>query len=171
MATTTRSKTNSAARTRYEDDVFTWAGEQIELLRAGQLSEVDALNIAEELSDVANSIRSSLESAIAVLTMHLLKWDHQPTRRSRIWELTIAEQRRQIRRLLKRNPGLKSVLAEGIEEGYADGRGRALIETKLARNLLPEACPYLFDEMMHRTIEFEDRPARGRKPRKGQQSK
>ena len=165
MATTTRPKSRSPARTRYEDDVYTWVSEQIALLRVGPLSEIDAVNIAEELSDVGNEIRSSLESAIAVLTMHLLKWDHQPARRSRSWKLTIAEQRRGIRRLLKRNPGLKSVLAEGIEEGYADGRGRALMETKLAEDELPEPCPYTFDDMMDRTIEFQEPPSRLRKRR------
>ena len=165
MATTTRTKSSAPARTRYEDDVYTWVAEQTALLRAGRMSDVDALNVAEELSDVGNEIRSSLESAIAVLTMHLLKWDHQPSRRSRSWKLSIAEQRRRIARLLKRNPGLKSVLAEGIEEGHADGRGRALMETKLAEDALPEACPYTFDDMMDRTIEFEEPPTRGRKRR------
>ena len=165
MATTARSKSTATARTRYQDDVYTWVAEQTALLRAGRLREVDALNVAEELSDVGNEIRSSLESAIAVLTMHLLKWDHQARLRSRSWELTITEQRRRIKRILKRNPGLKSVLAEGIEEGYADGRGRALMETKLARNALPETCPYSFDEMMDRPIEFEEPPARGSKRR------
>ena len=165
MATTTRPKTSVPARTRYEDDVYTWVGEQIELLHAGRMNEVDARNVAEELSDVGNEIRSSLESAIAVLTMHLLKWDHQSSKRLRSWRLTIVEQRRRIKRILKRNPGLKSVLAEGIEEGYADGRGRALMETRLAEGTLPEACPFTFDEMMDRTIEFPEPPSQGRKRR------
>ena len=33
-----------------------------------------------------------LESALEVLLMHMLKWDHQPERRSRSWSLTIQEQ-------------------------------------------------------------------------------
>ena len=34
-----------------------------------------------------------LESALRVLLMHMLKWDHQPEKRTRSWENTIAEQR------------------------------------------------------------------------------
>ena len=34
-----------------------------------------------------------LESALRVLMLHLLKWDHQPSMRSRSWTLTIREQR------------------------------------------------------------------------------
>ena len=41
--------------TRHDDDLYTWVREQIALLRAGRLSDIDALNIAEELSDVGES--------------------------------------------------------------------------------------------------------------------
>ena len=69
--------------------------------------------------------------------------------------MSILEQRRRIARALKKNPGLKPHVPEAIEEGYEDGRGRALGETKLATSKLPEACPYTFDEMMTRVIEVE----------------
>ena len=62
------------------------------------------------------------------------------------------EQRRRIGRLLKRNPGLKSVLAEAIAEGYADGRDRALDETGLPDGALPNVCPYSFEQLM--TVEI-----------------
>ena len=42
------------ASARYEDDLYAWVQAQVELLRSGQLSEVDAENVAEELSDVGN---------------------------------------------------------------------------------------------------------------------
>jgi Domain of unknown function DUF29 len=141
--------------TKYEDDLYTWVFEQVALLRAGRLSEVDALNVAEELSDVGNEQLGKLESAIAVLAQHLLKWDHQPRRRSRSWVLTIREQRRRINRLLKKNPGLKSMLDEALDNGYSEGRNRALAETNLAEIALPDVCPYPFDDMMTREIEVD----------------
>ncbi len=140
--------------TRYEDDLFTWAQEQVALLRQGRFEEIDAAHIADELSDVGNEQLDKLESAIAVLTMHLLKWDYQPKRHSRSWALTIAEQRRRIEKLLKKNPGLTSQLEEAVADGYADGRNRALIETELAYDVLPETCPYPFEDLMTRPIEF-----------------
>ena len=145
--------------TRYEDDLYTWVQEQIALLRAGRLTEIDALNVAEELSDVGNEQLDKLESAIAVLTQHLLKWDHQPERRSRSWELSVREQRRRISRVLKKNPGLKPLIAEAVEDGYADGRGRALDETGLPDTAMPETCPYSFEQMMTRPIELEHKRA------------
>jgi hypothetical protein len=148
-------KPQTPALTRYEDDLYTWVQEQVALLRAGRLAEIDALNVAEELSDVGNEQLDKLESAIAVLTMHLLKWDHQPEKRSRSWALTIGEQRRRIGKLLRRNPGLKSELEEAVADGYADGHDRALVETNLPYDALPQACPYSFEEMMTREIVFE----------------
>ena len=53
-------------RARYDRDLYSWAMEQAELLRAGRISEADALNIAEELDDVGNEQYDKLESALRV---------------------------------------------------------------------------------------------------------
>ena len=151
---TTKRKPTDHDVTRYEDDVYTWVQEQIALLRSGRLVDVDAINVAEELSDLGNEIRHRLESAITILTMHLLKWDYQPKLRSSSWMATVNEQRRQIARLLKRNPGLKGLLDESVAEAYADGRDRAVKETGLPYETFPETCPYTFADMLARPIVF-----------------
>ncbi|MGQ0673288.1 MAG: DUF29 domain-containing protein [Hyphomicrobium sp.] len=126
--------------------------EQVALLRAGRVDGIDAANVAEELSDVGNEQLDKLENAIAVLTMHLLKWDHQRERRSRSWQATVAEQRRGIARVMMKNPGLKSLVQEAITIGYADGRDRAVAETNLPYETFPETWPYSFDDLMTREI-------------------
>ncbi len=141
--------------TRHEEDLYTWVQEQVALLRAGRLTEVDAANVAEELSDVGNEQLDKLESAIAVLTQHLLKWDHQPERRSRSWEATVREQRGRIERVMKKNPGLKSQLQEAIATGYSYGRDRAVAETDFAYSVFPETCPHSFEQLMTRPIALE----------------
>ncbi len=145
----------SPPSTAYGDDLFTWVQEQVALLRAGRLDEIDAQNIAEELADVGKSERRALESAIAVLTQHLLNWDHQPARRSRSWQLTIVEQRAEILNILNDSPGLRVLIAIAIERGYFKGRTQALRETKLTDAAMPEVCPYGFDQMMTREIIFD----------------
>lgn len=140
--------------TRHEDDLFIWVKEQVALLRAGRLTEVDALNVAEELADVGNELAFRLESAIAVLTMHLLKWDHQPSKRSLSWEATIREQRRRITKLLAKSPGLKAGLEEAVADGYQDGRDRAVAETGLPYETFPVDCPYAFEELLTREVVF-----------------
>ena len=77
-----------------EADLYSWAVRQAELLREGRLAEIDAAAIAEEIDDVGEEEYHRLESALRVLMLHLLKWDHQPERRSRSWTLSILEHRR-----------------------------------------------------------------------------
>jgi hypothetical protein len=98
-----------------EADLYSWAGHQAELLRAGRLSEIDAAAIAEEIDDVGEEQYDKLESAFRALMLHLLKRDHQPSMRSRSWTLTIREQRRRVERRLRKNPGLKSQVDEALK--------------------------------------------------------
>ena len=77
----------------YDEDFCAWTEEQARLLRAGQFSQLDVENIAEEMEDLGRSIRRELRNRLAVLTMHLLKWQYQPGHRSRSWSITIREQR------------------------------------------------------------------------------
>jgi Domain of unknown function DUF29 len=88
-----------------ETDLYSWARRQAELLRAGRLSEIDPAAIAEEIDDVGEEQYDKLESAFRVLMLHLLKWDRQPSMRSRSWTLIIREQRRRAERQLRKNPG------------------------------------------------------------------
>ena len=124
----------------------------------------DHLAVATSLSDVGRSEYHKLQSAITVLSLHLLKWDHQPAKRSRSWELSIYEQRERIADSLADNPGLKFRLPDAILRGYKYGRVDALKETKLPKSVLPIDCPFSFDDLMTRPIVYEP-PAPKRKKR------
>ena len=81
-----------------------------------------------------------LESALRVLMLHLLKWDHQPDKRSRSWTLSVREQRRRAQRQLRKNPGLKSQLEEALAAAYEDARLEAASETGLPMQRLPRGA-------------------------------
>jgi hypothetical protein len=86
----------------YDRDLYRWAVEQAALLRAGRISEADALNIAEEIDEVGKELYFRLESALRVILLHLLKWDHQPERRLLSWWASVTEHRNRVRRLLEK---------------------------------------------------------------------
>jgi Domain of unknown function DUF29 len=86
-----------------------------------------------------------LESALRVLMLHLLKWDHQPSMRSRSWTLTVRQQ-------LRKNPGLKSRLEEALGEAYEDARIEASPETGLPLSVFPTRRPFEYAEIMERSI-------------------
>ncbi|EAS0616022.1 DUF29 domain-containing protein [Salmonella enterica] len=138
--------------TRYEIDFYGWTQEQARLLRDGQLSELDTQNLLEELESMGGSERRELESRLEILFMHLLKWQYQPARRGKSWQLTINEQRRRIGRRLNRNPSLKNQLEEIIADAYDEARYSAERETGLYLSTFPDTCPWDFEQAMNSTF-------------------
>jgi Domain of unknown function DUF29 len=133
-------------------DLYSWAVRQAELLRAGRLSEIDRVAIAEEIDDVGEEEYHRLESALRVLMLHLLKWDHQPERRSRSWTLSVLEHRGRAQRQLRRSPGLKSELDNALTAAYEDARVEAASETGLPLRTFPASRPFDYAEIMERPI-------------------
>jgi hypothetical protein len=160
MTTTTKARGGAGItaqpRRRYADDLYGWVEDQIALLKNGRLSEIDADNIAEELSDVGNEQYDKLESAIRVVLLHLLKWDHRPSHRSRSWVLSIREHRRRIGRVLRKNPSLKPSIEEAMGEAYENARDDAMRETDLAPSAFPVQCAYNWEMVVKRAVEFDD---------------
>jgi ribosomal protein L29 len=126
----------------YESDFYHWTVDQVANLRLGNLDGLDLENLAEEIESLGNQQRSELENRLAVLLGHLLKWDLQPALRGKSWRSTIKEQRRQIQRLITKNPSLKSYLDEAISEGYESALDLVVRETPLDYQDLPQVCPY-----------------------------
>ncbi len=95
---------NAAA---YDEDFYAWTQKQARLLRAGEFSQLDIENVAEELESMGRSDRNEIESRLEVLLMHLLKWQLQIKLRSPSWSGAMREQRRRIVKLLGESPSLR----------------------------------------------------------------
>ena len=139
-----------AAAPAYERDFYSWSLDQARLIRAGQLAAIDRENVAEEIESLGREQFNKLESAIRVLLVHMLKWDHQPELRSRSWSLSIKAQRLELDDVLGDNPGLKPRIGEAIARGYRRARLEAERETGLDEKLFPEQCPYSWDDIVSR---------------------
>jgi len=142
----------TAAPVTKEADLYSWALRQAELLRAGRLAEIDPVAIAEEIDDVGEEEYHRLESALRVLMLHLLKWDHQPEMRSRSWTLSILDHRKRAQRQLRKNPGLRSRLDEALEAAYEDAQLEASSETGLPVRAFPPRRPFDYAEIMERPV-------------------
>jgi Domain of unknown function DUF29 len=142
-------------RASYDGDFYTWSQEQGRLVREGRWDEVDRENVAEEIESLGREQFNKLESALRVLMMLMLKWDHQPERRSRSWAISTENQRLELDDVLKDNPGLKPRIGEAIARGYRKARNEAMNETGLKRSSFPENCPYSFDDITARQFPFE----------------
>jgi hypothetical protein len=132
----------------YEQDFYQWTIEQANLLRAGALSQLDIKNLIEEVESMGKSQKKELFSRIAVLLLHLLKWDYQADQRSGGWKSTILTQRRELKFLLADNPSLKRLIPDAVFSVYQDARLSAAAETGLPESAFPETCPYVIEQIM-----------------------
>jgi uncharacterized protein DUF29 len=99
-----------SAATSYDKDVIRWSEQQVRLLRAGRLAELDIEHLADEIEDVGKSEKREFASRMAVLLAHLLKWSRQPMIRGKGWRSTIVDQRKRIALAIKATPSLKAVM-------------------------------------------------------------
>jgi hypothetical protein len=135
--------------TLYDRDFYAWANEQAALLRAGKLAAADIENIAEEIESMGKTEKRELANRLAVLLLHLLKWQYQPARRCSSWQATIRVQRRDLAIHLQDNPSLKAKLAETIEQAYGNAVIEAASETGQPELSFPSECPWTFELIMN----------------------
>ncbi|MCI4626742.1 MAG: DUF29 domain-containing protein [Candidatus Magnetoovum sp. WYHC-5] len=131
----------------YERDFYQWGLHNAELLRQGKFAAIDVENIAEELESMSKRDKAKLASRLSVLIMHLLKWQYQPKRRSRSWNLTITTQRAEIKRLLKNSPSLNYNIETVVKEEFIIAKRMFEDQTGISKKTLPEICPYSFEQL------------------------
>jgi hypothetical protein len=132
---------------KYEEDVYGWATHTAELLRSNKMDEVDFDSIIEEIESLGRSEKGQLINRLSLILSHLLKWQYQPARKTRSWDLTIKENRRRFKNILKDNPSLKSKLDEILDDAYYYAKLEAGKETSIDESTFPEVCPYSFEEI------------------------
>ena len=135
---------------KYEQDIVVWANEQAKNLRKGHFNLLDIEHIAEEIEDVGKSEQRELESRIAILIAHLLKWQFQPEQKGRSWESTIRNQRTSIARRLRKTPSLKASLddADWLADAWGDALYLANKETECNIEF-SQSCPYSISEILN----------------------
>ena len=140
----------------YERDETAWLEAMAELARDGRADDLDLVNLAEYLSDMARRDRREVESRLVVLIAHLLKWTYQPDHRSRSWRVTVVEQRQELDDLA--GGGVLRHHAEAVLRGaYRKGVERAVAETGLSPEHFPAECPYTVDQLL--TVELPEADA------------
>ena len=120
----------------YERDETAWLEAMSVLAASGRYGEMDYRHLSEYLADMAKRDRREVFSRLVVLLSHLLKWEHQPERRSGSWRGTIREQRRELRQLLESGT-LRNHAEAVLADAYAEARRQAADETGLCLDVFP----------------------------------
>jgi len=133
----------------YEVDFYTWTQAQAAALRAKDMAALDLQHLAEEIADLGQSIENAIESHLERLLLHLLKYRYDPTQRPRRgWRLTIRHARRELGRLIRKNPGLQHHPAHYLATAYRYAREDAVDATGLPLPTFPESCPWTVEQVL-----------------------
>jgi hypothetical protein len=132
----------------YDSDFYLWSADQAALIREGRFEQLDIENVAEEIESLGRSDRKSLMSQLRRLLAHLLKWQFQPSRRSKSWRLSIFSARDEIKVIVDDSPSLNDVLSAGLDKAYLSAKKRTALETGLPAATFPSECPYLPNQVL-----------------------
>jgi Domain of unknown function DUF29 len=120
-------------KTLYEEDTVAWSEQQAAALRAaargGSNQPLDWENLAEEIEDLAKSLRLRLRSQISRIIHHLVKLEYSPAIDPRNgWRRTIRQARIDIDRILEDSPSLKREVPRLIEKDIARAVQLAILD-------------------------------------------
>lgn len=132
----------------YEKDFYLWLTETAQLLRDGQLNQLDIPNLLEEIEAVGRSEKRAVYSNLKIVLLHLLKHKYQQDKRTNSWRASIREHRQRLGRDLADSPSLKPYLTEVFSECYQDARSLAADETGLVIDTFPVESPFGLGEAL-----------------------
>lgn len=127
----------------YEQDYYLWLETTAKQLKKGSLKDVDLANLIEEIESLGRKERAELRNRLKILFEHMLKvnyWEKEKEWNQRGWNLTIKEQKLQIKRLMADSPSLKSQLQTINREAYEDAL--EITKEKTGLDNLPEENPF-----------------------------
>ena len=127
-----------------------WINRQIELLKAGKLTELDVTNLIEELKDLGRRERAACRSFVYQIILHKLLYDYWQAQGMSIghWQAEISSFQFQLSDRLTTN--IYQHLQEDLEKIYQKSLKAATAKSSLNSEEInfPNLCPYTLDEII-----------------------
>ncbi|AIE74229.1 MULTISPECIES: DUF29 domain-containing protein [unclassified Synechocystis] len=136
-------------RNLYYQDRCLWAKTMAMFLQERQLDQLDCENLIKEIENMSGREKSSLESNLEILLIHLLKWKYQPNKRTNSWYRSIVEHRKRIHKAFRTSPSLKRHFEEVLTDVYQDSRKMASVETMLDIQIFPLDNPFSREQILN----------------------
>ena len=133
-------------------DEFKKLTEEIEKLDSGKWSDADFDFILEQLMEMSNRDRREVRSQIRRILLHLLKLSFQPELKGGNWRASIVNARHELEDIFEDSPSLKNFAKSVIEAQYEKAKPLFVDETGKSISIVPESCPYSFEQIMDRNF-------------------
>jgi hypothetical protein len=117
------------------------------LAATGDTTGLDLEHLSEYLRDMAKRDKREVLHRLVTLLVHLLKWEHQPEKGTRSWELTIQEQREELQELLE-SATLRNYAEQELGKMYQRAVRRAAVEANVAEEAFPGECPFTLEQAL-----------------------
>jgi len=132
----------------YETDFFQWTKDQASMLRVKKFEDVDIENLIEEIETLGRTEKRALISHLRILLQHMLKMHYQPMLKTKSWEITIRNSKKEFMERLEENPSLKPDLTEILHATYKGAVRDACLETFMDEREFPKECPWPIEEIL-----------------------
>ena len=139
--------------TLYDQDLNLWVEDTIAKLKAGDFQNLDIENLIDEIEGVTNSDKREIENRLKRLIEPILKrcYVSKPDC-YRGWEVTIINQRDQLRRLLRQSPSLKRHCLQSFDDSF--DTALELVRTGYDQTAFPSTWQFNRDIDSMLTIKF-----------------
>lgn len=136
----------------YDRDLDLWLEMAIAQLKAGDFQNLDIENLIEELEGLTGSNKREVESRLIRLIEHILKRCYVKMPDCyRDWEVTIINQRGELKRQLRQSPSLKRVFLRSFDDSFTEAL--EIVRTEY-ENIFPDAWQFSRDIETMLTAKF-----------------
>lgn len=137
------------SQTLYEQDFVRWSEETAAAVRRADWEAVDRVHLAEEIESMAGKEERELESRAIRILEHLLKLELTAglvhDQNQRLWRISLRNQRREMRSLIRHSPSLESRLTVELRIAcYQEAAGD--VEDAYGVKA-PADCPWNWDQI------------------------
>jgi len=137
----------------YDRDLDLWLEMVVVQLKAGDFHNLDVENLIEELEGLSGNNKREIESRLIRLTEHILKRCYVDMPDCyRGWEVTIINQRDEIRRLLRQSPSLKRHFLQSFDESF--DTALELVKTEYEETTFPNTWLFSSEVEAILTVKF-----------------
>lgn len=130
--------------TLYERDLDLWLETAIAQLKAGDFQNLDIESLIEELEGLSGSNKREVETRLKRLIEHILKRSYVNMPDCfRGWEVTIINQRDELKKLLRQSPSLKRHFLRMFDDSF--DTALELVRTEYADTDFPDTWQFSRD--------------------------
>jgi hypothetical protein len=150
----------------YDTDFHAWTVSQSRAIAEGRWSDVDAVNLEDEIRSLGIQIEREIGDRLEILLSYLLKWQRLAEFRGFAWKENIDRQREEVAELFTESPSLTDRKEQFVARAYGHARRRLKYETYFFETDFPPSCPFTVTQVFDPEYfpEELDAPATGRFP-------